>query len=86
MMVRHKVEDYSKWKDAFDGHKEFRVSNGQVNEQVFRKSENSNEIVALFEWDSVENARKFMEKPELKEAMESAGVVDEPTVVFMDEA
>jgi hypothetical protein len=34
----------------------------------------------------MENAKKFVQSPELKTAMEKAGVVGQPNVTFLNEA
>jgi hypothetical protein len=37
-------------------------------------------------WNSMENAQKFAHSPELKAAMEKAGVVGAPNIHFLNEA
>jgi hypothetical protein len=37
------------------------------------------------EWDSLENARRFADAEDLREAMQRAGVTDEPDVYFLEE-
>jgi hypothetical protein len=39
----------------------------------------------LFEWDSIENAQKFVRSDETKEAMQNAGVVGMPAIYFVEE-
>jgi hypothetical protein len=40
----------------------------------------------MFEWDSLENAQKYAQSPELKAAMERAGVEGPPDISFLNEA
>ena len=39
----------------------------------------------LLEWDSSENARHFVNADATREAMQRAGVTDEPDVYFLEE-
>jgi hypothetical protein len=43
------------------------------------------ELFVLFEWDSIENAQKFVRSDETKEAMQNAGVVGMPAIYFVEE-
>ena len=41
--------------------------------------------IAIVEWDSADNARAFLDNPELKAAMEEAGVVEAPEAYILEE-
>ena len=43
------------------------------------------DYVLLFEWDSLDNARRFLESEELRQAMKKAGVSGQPDVHFLKE-
>jgi heme-degrading monooxygenase HmoA len=86
ILVHHKVEDYNKFKTAFDGHSAFRSQNGSKGGKVFQSAGNPNDLFILLEWDSLENAQKFAQTDNLKQAMQSAGVVGMPEVYFVEEA
>ena len=43
LLVRHKVEDYAKWKRAFDEHAATRQTGGSKGGQLFRSSDDPNE-------------------------------------------
>ena len=85
MLVKHKVEDYKKWKTVYDGHESIRKKSGSKGAHLFRGKDNSNELVILFEWDSVENAKKFAASQDLRETMQKAGVVEMPDIFYLDE-
>ena len=86
LLVRQKVESYAKWRPVFDEHDATRVAAGQVGmPQVFRSGDDPWEVVILMEWDELERARQFTSSPELKEAMEKAGVTDMPTITFLSQ-
>ena len=85
LLVRHKVENYDKWKPVFDAHGATRKAGGSKGARLFRNAADPNELVTLFEWDNLEKAQKFAQSPELREAMQKAGVVDHPDLYFLDE-
>ena len=86
MLVRHSVKDYEAWKSVFDSAGDLRRRNGEKSYQILRQENGSNKLVTLFEWDSLDNARKYAASPELKEAMQRAGVTGKPEILFLEEA
>ena len=86
MFVRHNVKDYKAWKSVFDSVDDLRRRNGEKAYQILRQGNGSNEIFAMFKWDNLDNARKYAASPELKAAMERAGVVGKPDIYFLEEA
>jgi hypothetical protein len=51
---------------------------------VFRSVSDPLDITVLTEWPSVEQARGYAASPELKAAMQNAGVVSQPDVAFLE--
>ena len=43
-------------------------------------------MVILFETDDLAAARQFAAAPQLREVMEKAGVIDQPTMFFLENA
>src|SRR5262245_37489075 len=86
LIIRHKVKDYNKWRPAFDWHARAQKSAGLSNPRVFRYSDDQNEVVILFDTDDTKKAKDFVASPDLKETMAKAGVVDRPTVHFLESA
>jgi heme-degrading monooxygenase HmoA len=85
LLVRHKLEDYDRWKPAFDEHTATREQNGSQGGQLFRNADDPNETVILFEWDDLDNARRFAQSDELRETMQRAGVAEQPDLYFLEE-
>jgi hypothetical protein len=86
LLVRHKVEDYERWKPVFDhDHGATRERWGSKGAWILRNADAPDELVILLEWDSVENARRFADAEELQDAMRRAGVADRPDVYFLEE-
>ena len=85
LLVRHKVEDYTKWKAVFDEHEATRRAGGSKGGRLFRSADDPNEIVILNEWEDPESTRQFAQSEDLKEAMKRAGVSEKPDVYFLDQ-
>jgi len=85
ILVRQKVEDYDKWKPVYDADAARRKAGGSQGTRVFRSASDPNEVLVLLTWTDLESARRFAEAPELRDAMQRAGVVDKPDMYFLDE-
>ena len=85
LLIRHKVKDYHEWQKVFDGFIDTRRAGGEKTFQILHTDNDRNNLVAYFEWDSLENAKKFTNSSELKEAMGKAGVVEQPEIYFLEE-
>jgi len=86
VLVRHKVQDYAKWRPMYDEHGATRKAAGCKGTQVFRSAEDPNEILVLLEWDNLENARRFTQSEDLRTIMQRAGVTSQPDVYFLNDA
>ena len=86
MLVHHKVKDFNAWKAVYDSVYDLRKANGELTDQILREENDPNSLTIIFDWDSFENARKYAGSPELKAAMEKAGVMGPPEIHFITEA
>jgi len=86
ILITHNVKDYAEWKKVFDSAINLRKSGGELSAQVYRDSSDLNKVTTINKWDTLVNAQKFAHSPELKAAMEKAGVVGAPVVFFLNEA
>ena len=86
MLVQIKVKDFAQWKKVFDSGSGLRKSNGELSHQIYKDASDPNKLTAIYNWDSLANAQKFAQSPELKAAMMEAGVQGPPTVYFLNEA
>jgi quinol monooxygenase YgiN len=85
MLIQHQVEDFAAWKKVFDSFAGMRTSAGETSTQVFRDASDPSRVTVLNQWISLVNAQKFAQSPELKAAMEKAGVVGKPSISFLNE-
>ncbi len=85
LLVRHRVEDYARWRPIFDETAGVRERYGSNGGQVFRSADDPTEVVMLFEVDDLGRAREFVGSDDLREAMQRAGVVDRPDILFLND-
>jgi quinol monooxygenase YgiN len=84
VLAQHQVEDFPKWKAVFDNAADLRQASGEKSAQIFHDAENPNKLTMLFEWDSIENAKKYSQNPDLVAAMQKAGVTGPPNFFFLN--
>ena len=84
MIIRYKVADFKKWKTVFDSMGTARKQYGSTGDQVFVNHENPNEVLIVTEWGTKEQAAKYRQAPELKSAMDSAGIISTPETSFTE--
>jgi hypothetical protein len=58
-------------------------SAGLTNPRLFRSSDDKSQVVILFDTDDT-RAKDFVASPDLKATMAKAGVMDSPTVYFLE--
>jgi quinol monooxygenase YgiN len=86
VLVKHKVNDYAKWKAVLDETKPMAKKFGVRSQRILRNLTNPNEVVVVNEFDDMKAAQKFAQSDELKKIMERAGVAEAPSVWFLNEA
>ncbi|NOT84885.1 MAG: antibiotic biosynthesis monooxygenase [Methylococcaceae bacterium] len=74
VLIIHEVEDYSAWKAIFDNAATIRKNAGEIRYQLLHYQHDANQIVHFSAWNSLDNARRFFESPELVEIRKQAGV------------
>lgn len=85
LLIKHKVKDYPSWKRTFDGFIENRRAGGEKTYQILHPDNEPDNLLSIFEWDDMENAKKFVNSDELKSIMGKAGVTGHPEVYFLEE-
>ena len=74
LLERHKVHDYVRWRAVFDADTAGREAAGCRGARIFRNADDPEEMVVLFEWDTLERARQRIESATLGRELEEAGV------------
>ena len=86
LLVQQKVKSFEEWKKVFDSVGKVRSSYGGRESQVFRNADDPNSVTVMVKWDSAANARKWAQSPEMKEALQKAGVEGIPAINILNEA
>lgn len=86
MFVRHPVEDYANWRQAYDDFDAERATMGVAGHAVYRAVDDPNDVTAWHDFANVEEAHAFAGSDRLREVMEGAGVAAPPTIWFVEEA
>ena len=85
VLVRHKVSDFTRWKELFDSALNARMHAGELGFHLFQSVNDPRDVTLLLDWDSVEHARQFMGSDDLKTKMQAAGVVGTPEVQYLED-
>jgi erythromycin esterase-like protein len=80
LAVQLTIGDYAKWRPVFDKHKPLRDKAGFTNTHVYRNADNAKEIIVWSETQDVAKAREALASPEIRNAMQEAGVVGPPKI------
>lgn len=78
--VSHSVKDFKVWKAVYDGAGEVRKNGGVHDYLILRSLADENVITVLGSSSSALKFNTFMSNPDLKGAMEKAGVTSKPVV------
>jgi hypothetical protein len=71
---RFKVEDFAQAKRAWNESAGLRSSQGVRSEQLFRNPDDPQDALALYEYDSLDQARQHDQAPQIQEARQRGGV------------
>jgi quinol monooxygenase YgiN len=82
MMIKHAVADYAKWRPVYDAHDSVRQAFGIKQEAIARGLEDPNLVLIIERVADIQKAKDFTVLPELKEAMQKAGVAGPPEFSF----
>ena len=80
LFVHHEVADYAAWRKAFNAFAPTQKKLEVMSTSVYRTADNLNDVTVIHDFKSVEKAKAFAAAPELKAAMEKAGVKGAPQV------
>jgi hypothetical protein len=86
VIIRHKVADYTKWKQGFDAHLNRRMASGEMSFRVFQSIDDPRDVTVMSDWENVDSARRFIGSEDLRNAMRNAGVVGDPDVQYVQDA
>jgi hypothetical protein len=85
VFVQHEVNDYAAWRKAYNEFDKTRRKLGVTAQSVYQTADNPNNVIVTHDFKTLDKAKAFAASPELKAAMEKAGVKGAPQVWFTTE-
>jgi heme-degrading monooxygenase HmoA len=85
VLIQHNVANYDRFEPVFNDDEARRKRGGSKGGTLYRNVDDPNNIIAVFEWDTVEHAHAFANSYELKEAVEWAGDATPPRAIVIEE-
>jgi len=76
MLCRNRVVDFAKWKTVFDANTGDCCAAGLRLQQLWQDIGDPNNVFFLFEGESIERAKAFINDPASAEAGKASGVID----------
>ncbi|HYF32159.1 MAG TPA: hypothetical protein VD993_13645 [Chitinophagaceae bacterium] len=83
ILVTHKVSNFQRFLAAYEAHDSFRLANGVHSYVIGRGFQDSNTVFVATRVDDMEKAKAFTKSPNLKKAMQEAGVSGPPAISFL---
>jgi hypothetical protein len=74
VFLLHQVPDYDAWRRVYDSFADAQRQGGVSNQAVYRSEEDPNRVLVMHAFASSEQAHAFLESPQLRQAMQDAGV------------
>ena len=79
-IVQHPVANYDNWKPFFDGDDSSRKAYDLTTLGIGRGIDDPNQVILFFRVTDTAKESQFMNRPELKDVMQKAGVTAPPTI------
>ena len=83
MIIRHKVEDYAKWKRGYDEADWLRKQHGITYASVHREESDPNDIIIVHQFKNIKEAKDFAKA--VPSLMREIGVIGKPEVWFSED-
>ena len=85
--VLHRVAEYDAWRRVYDSVADVQTEGGVTNQAVYRAEGDPDNVLVMHRFGSAQEAHSFFESPELRQAMQDAGVdASSLRIEFYDEA
>lgn len=84
-IIDQRVENFPKWRRAFDEHADARAEHGSKGGHLFRDPEDRSRVVVFLAWEDLDRARTYLESGAVAEEREQGGVEGDPQVLYLEE-
>jgi hypothetical protein len=82
VIIRHKVEDYARWKRGYDEADWLPIQYGITYASLHREGTNPNDIIAVHQGKDMKGAKDFARA--VPSLMENIGVIGKPEIWFAE--
>jgi hypothetical protein len=72
--VLHRVADYDAWRRVYDGVAGLQRAGGVTAAEVYRAADDPSNVLVMHRFGTADEARAFFANPDLRAAMQEAGV------------
>ena len=83
VIIRHKIEDYAKWKRGYDEADWLRKHHGIIYASLHREETDTKDIIAVHRFKDMKGAKDFAEA--VPALMENIGVIRKPVIWFAED-
>jgi hypothetical protein len=83
LIIRHKVEDYTRWKRGYDDADWLRKQHGITYASIHREESDPNDIIAVHRFKNMKGAKDFAKA--VPSLMREIGVIGKPEVWFSED-
>lgn len=84
-LVRGHVEEFPRWRRAFEEEAEAREEAGSRGGHLFRAAEDPNTVVAFLAWDDLDRARDYLASDSARDVWRAGGLDGEPETEYLEE-
>jgi hypothetical protein len=85
ILIRHKVRDFSQWKEEYDSHFLERAKAGLAEKHLFTSAADPHEVIILFEAREPDTSKILARSHELREILLMSGIIDHPDIYFLED-
>lgn len=80
VFVRHTVEDFDKWHAGYREYYPLQVELNMSGDAVHRDAEDGNRIIVVHDFATMDDVKRYMSLPNLKDLMDKIGVTGQPEI------
>ena len=86
IVILHRVRNYDAWRKVYKEVAPMQKAGGVIKESVYQAKGDPQNVLVLHSFATMAEAEKFVASPDLRAAMDRAGVDGPPRIEFFEEA
>jgi hypothetical protein len=83
MMASFRVGDFATWQSVYEEDNKRREQAGLVELNIFQCNEDPNALTLIFEVESIERTKAFLDSQEIRERMKLATIEGDPEICYL---